>query len=83
MRATGLPAPRRLRLEHAWVQAHLGFIEIVKGLGANNVLTETFWAKLFFFGTTFCIWGWVLGRVMGLGWPGLGWGLGGAGQGWW
>ena len=59
------------------------FIEIVKGLGANNVLCETFCAKVlcesfvrnvlgsFFFGTTFCIWGWVLGRVKGLGWPGL------------
>ena len=77
----------------------LGFIEIVKGLGANNVLCETFcakrfvrnvlcesfvrnvlcesfvrkfWAKRFgrnvlgsfFFGTTFCIWGWVLGRAL-------------------
>ena len=33
-----------------------------------------FWAKRFgqfFFGTTFCIWGWVLGRVKGLGWPNL------------
>ena len=42
-------------------------IEIVKGLGANNVLCETFCAKVLgetfwtviFFGTTFCIWGWV------------------------
>ena len=36
----------------------------------------TFWAKVlgetFFFGTTFCIWGWVLGRVEGRGWAG-GW----------
>ena len=39
-----------------------------------------FWAKRFFFGTIFCIWGWVLGRMEGLGWPGLGWaGLGWAG----
>ena len=43
----------------------------------RNVLGETF-----FFGTTFCIWGWVLGRVEGLGWAGLGWaGLGWAGLG--
>ena len=41
---------------------------------------ETFWAKRLFFGTTFCIWGWVLGRVEGLGWAGLAWpGLGWAG----
>ena len=41
-----------------------------------KVLGETFWAKRFFFGTTFCIWGWALG--WGLGWAGLGWaGLGG------
>ena len=79
----------------------LGFIEIVKGLGANNVLCETFcakrfvrkfWAKRFgrnvlgsfFFGTTFCIWGWVLGWAGG--WAGLGWVLGwvgaGLGAGW-
>ena len=37
----------------------LGFREIVKGLGAK-VLTETFWTV--FFGITFRIWGWVLGR---------------------
>ena len=112
----------------------LGFIEIVKGLGANNVLGETFWPVFFLnhilhlklgagqgggaglgwalgwgagpgfggpgragpeteigtfengnwatekfwakrfgqFGTTFCIWDWVLGRVEGLGGAGLG-----------
>ena len=64
----------------------LGFIEIVKGLGANKfwakVLGETFWAKRFFFGTIFCIWGWALGRVEGLGWAGLGWPGLGAGLAW-
>ena len=43
-------------------------------------MLRTFWAKyfdrtfwtIFFFGTTFCIWDWVLGSWPGLG--GLGWG---------
>ena len=46
----------------------------------RNVLCESFGRNVlgsFFFGTTFCIWGWVLGRVKGLGWAGLG-----AGRGW-
>ena len=66
----------------------------MKGLGAKvlgesfvrNVLGESFGRNVlgesFFFGTTSCIWGWVLGRVKGLGWPGLGWGLGGVLEGW-
>ena len=58
----------------------------------RNVLGETFWVKRFgrnvlgetsfFFGTTFCIWGWALGRVEGLGWAGLGWPGLGAGLAW-
>ena len=43
-----------------------------------KVLCESFVRKFcakvlgesFFFGTIFCIWGWVLGRMEGLGWPG-------------
>ena len=43
MRATGLPAPLRLRLEHAWVRVRFAdCTEIVKGLGAKNVLGESF-----------------------------------------
>ena len=48
----------------------LGFIEIVKGLGANNVLSETFFVdrNVFF-------WNHILnlGLGAGLGWAGLGW----------
>ena len=62
----------------------LGFIEIVKGLGANKFCAKVL-GETFFFGTTFCIWGRVLGWA-GLGWAGLGWagwaGLGWAGLGW-
>ena len=110
MRATGLPAPRRLRLEHAWVQARFAeciwpmfgarfrrsryfLVETVPGRpGTPKQVVRTFWAKRFGRnvlgdGTTFCIWGWVLGRA-GLAWAGLGagrgWlaGLGWAGLGW-
>ena len=69
-----------------------GLLEIVKGLGANNVLGEsfgakrfgrnvlgeTFWAKVFFLEPHFASWA---GCWAGLGWPGLA-GLGWAGLGW-
>ena len=60
----------------------LGFIEIVKGLGANNVLGETFWAKRF--GRKFFFWNHILhlGLGAGQGWAGLGWAGGWAGAGW-
>ena len=60
----------------------LGFIEIVKGLGAK-VLTESFgqfffWNHILHLGLGWAGLGWA-----GLGWAGLGWaGLGWAGLGW-
>ena len=49
-------------------------IEIVKGLGANNVLTESFFLEPHFESGAGCWAGW-------RGWAGLGWaGLGWAGQ---
>ena len=57
----------------------MGFIEIVKGLGANNVLTETFWAKVL--GETFwAVFFWNHILHLGLG-AGLGWAGGWAGLG--
>ena len=62
-----------------------GFIEIVKGLGAKNVLTEGF-DRVFLLEPYFESGGWAVGWAVGwagLGWAGLGWaGLGWAGLGW-
>ena len=60
-----------------------GFIEIVKGLGANNVLGESFGRNVL--GESFFFWNHILhlGLGAGQGWAGLGWAGGWAGLAGW